>query len=491
MASYAFHARAHYEAIDRALVGAATAAGEDPGGAAHFGNLSGQQGVPLIIRLFDEAGRLLGGSDPEHDTAPAADPRSVLEHPSGPAYGFFPALAPSIVSVPRSPGAFGILHDGQQRWRVFVHSVDRGAGEEPAGRRAAAPGIGAAGTPDGGDIAGATPPQDTRAAAAPRAPTPPAYVLTLAPLGALDESMAEFRVILTGVGLLGVAVAAVGSWAVAGSALRPIARLTEAARAIAASRDLSRRVHATGRDELSMLATTFNEMLDSIETAYRLQQRFVADASHELRAPLTAILGNLDLLRRRPDLPPEERQEALEEARREAERLSRLVADLLALARADAGMPLARRPLDLDAVVLDAFQEARRLARGQQLALDPFEPVQVEGDGDRLKQLLLILLDNAIKYTPEGGRITVGLRAAAGAAEIIVRDTGVGIPAKDLPHVFERFYRADPARSRDPGGTGLGLSIARWIVEQHAGEITLASEPGKGTTVTVRLPRAS
>jgi signal transduction histidine kinase len=187
-------------------------------------------------------------------------------------------------------------------------------------------------------------------------------------------------------------------------------------------------------------------------------------------------------------MPEAEREEALAEVTREANRLSRLVADLLALARADAGVPLSHRQLDLDEVVLDAYREARRLSKGQALTLEPFETTQVIGDEDRLKQLVLILLDNALKYTPANGHVTLGLQREASGSKITVRDTGVGIPPEDLPHVFERFYRADPARGRDPGGTGLGLPIARWIVEQHGGKITLESQPGQGTLATVNLP---
>ena len=144
--------------------------------------------------------------------------------------------------------------------------------------------------------------------------------------------------------------------------------------------------------------------------------------------------------------------------------------------------------VDLDGVVLEAINGARQLVRGQHLVVDTFEPAQVIGDEDRLKQLILILLDNALKYTPAGRRVVLELKRNGHSAEVIVRDAGVGIPAEALPHVFERFYRADPARARDPGGTGLGLPIAQWIVEQHAGRIQLASEPGQGTTVTVSLP---
>jgi signal transduction histidine kinase len=139
-------------------------------------------------------------------------------------------------------------------------------------------------------------------------------------------------------------------------------------------------------------------------------------------------------------------------------------------------------------VVLEAVGSARQLAHGQVLTLARFEPVQLRGEEDRLKQLLLIVLDNALKYTPAGGKVTVGLWRDGDDAEIMVRDTGVGIPEDDLPHVFERFYRADPARGRDPGGTGLGLPIAQWIARQHGGHIEIASRVGAGTTVTVRLP---
>jgi signal transduction histidine kinase len=187
-------------------------------------------------------------------------------------------------------------------------------------------------------------------------------------------------------------------------------------------------------------------------------------------------------------MPLAERREAVGEASREAGRLARLVADLLALARADAGVSLRRQPVEFDRLVLDALGEARHLARGQRLEVERLEPALVDGDPDRLQQLLLILLDNAIKYTPPDGRVTLALRRKGGDVQLTVSDTGVGIAPVDLERVFERFYRADPARTRDPGGTGLGLPIARWIAEQHGGEIALSSAPGRGTVATVRLP---
>jgi two-component system OmpR family sensor kinase len=170
--------------------------------------------------------------------------------------------------------------------------------------------------------------------------------------------------------------------------------------------------------------------------------------------------------------------------------MARLVSELLALARADAGVPLTVRPVDLDNVVLETFQQARQLASGQRLVLDAIEPVSLRGDEDRLRQLLLILLDNALKYTPAGGEVRLRMTRTPGHAEMTVRDSGAGIPADALPHVFERFYRADSARSPDPGGSGLGLAIAQVIARQHGGDIAIRSQPGQGTEVTVRLPQA-
>ncbi|MER3479520.1 MAG: hypothetical protein C4327_03290 [Meiothermus sp.] len=217
------------------------------------------------------------------------------------------------------------------------------------------------------------------------------------------------------------------------------------------------------------------------------QQRFVADAAHELRAPLTAIQGNLELLHRYPEMTLQDRMESVIQALQEARRLGRLVADLLALARGDGGYRLKREPLDLDRVLLEAFESACHLSQQHQLTRE-LAPLKLEGDRDHLKQLALILLDNAIKYTPPGGKVHLALFRQGSHAELRVTDTGNGIAAQDLPHVFDRFYRADQSRRRDPGGSGLGLSIAQWIVEQHGGEIRLESEVGKGTTAIVRLP---
>src|SRR5215212_5146807 len=384
--TYSLHVRGHYDDRDRALV---TSAGHMAGEARAMPNgphlVEGSGGLEVGFRLYDAQGVV---REQTRDIAylPNLDPLALLRLPADPAYDALAGLAPPLMApdIP-STGAFGLIVTPEQRWRVYVL---------PLGQAGAVTG----------------------------------YLETLTPLGRLDQSIRIYSLILFALGLAGISAALIGGWAIAGGALRPIARMTSTASTIAHSRDLSHRI-ATPRhhDELGRLATTFNDMLSSIETAYGAQQRFVADASHELRAPLTAIQGNLELIRRHPEMPHADRDEALGEAEREAVRLTRLVADLLALARADAGVALQQRPVDFDAVALDAFRSARQLAQNQQLALDTLEPVQVIGDADRLKQLLLILLDNALKYTPSGGRVTLGLRQCVGRSEITVQDTGVGI----------------------------------------------------------------
>lgn len=290
-------------------------------------------------------------------------------------------------------------------------------------------------------------------------------------------------------GLGGTLVAGLVGALLAGRILRPVSDMTETARAIALSRGFSRRLpFGDPKDELGQLSITFNEMLASLEEAYAAQQRFTADASHELRAPLTIIQGNLDLLERVKDMPDEERSRALALVRGEVSRLSRLVGDLLALARSDAGEPLQVGPIELDALVIQAHRQARSLSNGISVGVSYIEACEVQGDEDRLRQLLLILVDNAVRYTADGGTVTLSLRRDPPWAVIGVSDTGVGIDPEDLPHVFDRFWRADPARAKDRAGTGLGLAIAKRIVERHGGEILVESAPGKGSAFLVHLP---
>lgn len=318
-----------------------------------------------------------------------------------------------------------------------------------------------------------------------------AYAQVWTSLAPIDQSIGAFGQLVAGIAVVGLAAIVLGGVAVAGRAIAPIRTVTRAARAIAASRDFDQRVPGLhGADELSELTRTFNEMLASLEEAYRAQQRFVADAAHELRAPLTAVRGNIDLLERVDDLSPEERRETVRLVRDAVTRLSRLVNDLLTLARADARQPLQFVPVELDAVLLRTLSELRAVSGRHHLAIEQIEPLLVEGDPQRLQDLLVALLDNALQYTPPGGDVRVALVRDGNEARLTVSDAGQGISDADLPHVFERFYRADPARRRAPGGTGLGLAIAHWIVDQHRGAIAIRSTLGKGTTVEVRLPLA-
>ncbi len=300
----------------------------------------------------------------------------------------------------------------------------------------------------------------------------------------------RLRLGLIGVGLFSLLLAGGTAWAVAGGALKPIATITRTARAIALSRGFSRRIEDTGsRDELGQLGITFNEMLASLEQAYAGQQQFIADASHELRAPLTTVRANLELLDRiGNNLSDGERNELVEAAAKEADRMARLVADLLSLARADAGQKLQKRMVELDRLLLEVFGEAKLRAKGIRLMIDEVDQVSLKGDSDRLKQLIWVLVDNAIRYTPSEGEVRLSLCKDRTAAILEVADTGIGISAEDLPHIFDRFYRADKARVRDAAGTGLGLAIAKWIVEQHGGDIDAESSLGKGSNFRVRLP---
>ncbi|HEX9017108.1 MAG TPA: ATP-binding protein, partial [Chloroflexota bacterium] len=317
------------------------------------------------------------------------------------------------------------------------------------------------------------------------------YLETGSSLDRLDESMNRLALLLTGTTAVGLLAALLGGWLIAGSALRPASDMAATARTIALSKGFSRRLPGTGRrDELGRLADTFNEMLSSLDEAYRTQQRFVADASHELRTPLTVLQANLELLQRTPVSDSEAYEETMALLRQEVSRMSRLVADLLVLARADAGQELKWARVELDRVLIDTLKEARPVAGGLKLSITEIDQVEIDGDPDRVKQLLLILIDNAVRYTPEGGEVRLGLRRDGGEAVVTVADTGIGIASEDLPYIFERFYRADKARSRAQGGTGLGLSIARWIVDRHGGAISVESTPEKGSTFRVRLPES-
>lgn len=300
------------------------------------------------------------------------------------------------------------------------------------------------------------------------------------------ESFSRFLVIALFVGFAGAIASLFMAVLLTPSSFKPLEDMAEVARQITGTDDLSRRVPYTERsDEVGILARAFNQLLARLENLFQTQQRLLADVSHELRTPLTTIRGNVDLMRRMGEAD----EESLQIIQEEAERMTRLVGDLMLLARADAGsLPLERKKLELDAIFFEVYRQVSVVNKAFDVRMAEIDQVYVIGDADRLKQLIWNLVGNALKYTPPGGTVTLALSKQEGWAILRVSDTGIGIPAQDLPYIFDRFYRVDRARTRQQGGSGLGLSIARWIVQAHGGRIEASSEVGIGTTFTVWLP---
>jgi two-component system OmpR family sensor kinase len=287
----------------------------------------------------------------------------------------------------------------------------------------------------------------------------------------------------------GVIMAGVASSFTVGRALLPLKSIVETAEHINRADDLSRRIPAqdADEDEIGELIKTFNQTLERLESLFLSQQRFLADVSHELRTPLTVIKGNVDLMRRMKQFDAE----SLTSIDQEAGRLTRLVGGLLMLAQAESGkLPLNLKPVELDLLLTEVFQEMHVLAGGKvHVHLSEIDQLMVNGDRDRLKQVLINLVANAIQYTPPNGDVFLSLSKVGDLARILCQDSGPGIPAEDLPHIFERFYRAEKSRTRGKStGFGLGLSIAKWIVEHHGGRIEVSSKEGRGTTFAIWLP---
>jgi heavy metal sensor kinase len=311
------------------------------------------------------------------------------------------------------------------------------------------------------------------------------------PMHEFEESMERFEGMLLVAAPLFLILASLGGFWMSRRALAPVDRITRDARLISIS-NLSRRLEVPrANDELQRLTQTLNEMLDRIDKSVRRMVQFTADASHELRAPLTLIYTAAEFSLRR-ERKPEELLDAMRKVVRESARTASLVDDLLVLARADSGTDELRvAPVDLAAVARNVYEQVLTLAKPKhiQVSIDHAEEqVIVQGDEEALARLFLILLDNAVKYTPDNGQISFKVRSRDSHAEAIIRDTGIGIAAEDLPHIYDRFWRADKVRSRNLGGAGLGLSIALWIVQQHGGEIEARGEIGQGSQFTVRLP---
>ncbi len=289
-------------------------------------------------------------------------------------------------------------------------------------------------------------------------------------------------------------VASLGGYVLARKSLAPVAAMATQARGMGAANLHARLAVLNPRDELGELAVTFNQLLERLEESFERQKRFMADASHELRTPVAILHGETEVTLSRADRSPEEYRETLGILKDESQRLARIVEDLFTLTRADAGQyPLQLQSVYLDELAADVLRRSRSLATAKKITLSAaIEPeLPIEADEALLRRMLLNLLDNAIKYTPEGGQISLECRRQGDDYTLSVNDTGTGIPAELQARIFERFFRADKARSRaegDSAGAGLGLSIARWIAEAHHGCLELTKSDSTGTTFTAWLP---
>lgn len=329
-------------------------------------------------------------------------------------------------------------------------------------------------------------------------------------VGQNERVLVLLRLVLTLSMLLVIVLAASVGWFLARKALRPIEQVIAATNQIEKGADLQRRIEYQGPgDEIGVLTETINGMLArlqsaymELEEAYSAQRRFVSDASHELRTPLTTIRGNVELLEKMwkqtmqqaepSNLPAVELSlEAMRDISGEAERMSRLVNDLLALARADAGFQMAKQELAVKPLLEDVARKAQMLPRSVDWIvgdLSPAEDIAIYGNQDYLQQLLFIFIENAFKYT-EQGFVQMDVLRHGGQIGIRIKDTGIGMEKEEVPHIFERFYRADVSRGQK-SGTGLGLSIAKWIIDEHQGSVEVTTSKGEGTTFVIWFPVA-
>jgi heavy metal sensor kinase len=320
------------------------------------------------------------------------------------------------------------------------------------------------------------------------------YLIEVGAVEGSIESVLHGLILTLLLGLPVVVVVAIGGgYLMMQRALRPVDEITRTARLIT-SRNLSERLPVldTG-DEIERLSVSLNDMIVRLDESFQHVSRFSADASHELRTPLTILHGELEAIVQQKDLTPETR-EAVGSALEETRRLTKIVESLLAISRLDAGEVLMERErLDFADLAVTTADQMRLLAedKGITLRCDTKKRVELEGNRTRLKQVVVNLLDNAIKYTPEKGSVNVRVSATNDKAVLEIEDTGVGIPMEALPHVFERFYRVDKARSRQMGGTGLGLSIVKSICAAHGGRVEVESTEGKGSRFRVELPLAN
>lgn len=310
-------------------------------------------------------------------------------------------------------------------------------------------------------------------------------------LESLHQTRQRYLAIMAFILAVGLFAAGGGGWFLVRRALEPVDRMTEAARRISGEH-LAERLGETGSgDELDRLANTLNGMLSRLDESFQQVRRFSADASHELQTPLTVMKGEMEVALRSPRSVDEYR-EILGSSLEEVERMSRLVEALLTLARDDAGvLKMDRLPVELSDLIEDVQEQLKGTAqaRGVELLRGPVEPIRIKGDPERLRRLLLNLVENGIKYTPKGGRVSISLkRQGDGWASVEVEDTGIGISPEDQSRIFQRFHRGADARSLENQGSGLGLCIAKSIAEAHGGGIKVVSSPGQGSAFEVLLP---
>jgi len=322
-------------------------------------------------------------------------------------------------------------------------------------------------------------------------------VVNVVQVGMSLENMVEtrrrFLLIMAAVLPLGLLLAGGGGWLLARRAMTPVDRMSQAARRISGEH-LAERLQETGTgDELDRLAKTLNDMLGRLDEAFRQVRQFSADASHELQTPLTILKGEMEVALR-SQRSPAEYQRVLKSGLEEIDRISHLVEGLLLLARADAGvLRMDKRAVALQTLVEEVYEQMKGVAEDQSvsLRLGAVVPASIQGDREHLRRLLLNLVDNAIKYTPEGGAVTLSLQEDGEWASLRVSDTGAGLSKEDQERIFSRFCRAEASPSQGRGGSGLGLCIAQSIAEAHGGRIQVESTPGQGSTFTVFLPERS
>jgi two-component system heavy metal sensor histidine kinase CusS len=319
-------------------------------------------------------------------------------------------------------------------------------------------------------------------------------ILVAVPLEGTELTLRRLREVLLWATPFVLLIGSLGGYWMSRRALEPVDSITRAAQSIGIE-NLSERLEVpAGGDELARLAETWNSMLARLETAVKRLSEFTADASHELRTPITLIRATAELMLRR-ERSAETYREALRHIVDESDRTAHLIDALLLLARADAGLPaLSLDRLELTPLVRDICEQGQILAQERQIEISaevPDQPVYVDANDPALRRLLLLLVDNAVKYTPAGGRITVSVALDSSGPTVTVRDTGIGIPDTALPHVFERFYRVDESRNREAGGAGLGLSIAQWIAQRHHARLEAESVLGHGSAFRVRFPSAN